>query len=54
VWTLWRFDWSPPGSGTYDLLVRMETADGRRSDPTPNDRPYVNWNGYGRLRITVL
>lgn len=52
TWTLWRYDWTPPGPGSYDLLVRIECADGQATDPD-----YVvdlnGYGGYGTLSLKV-
>ena len=52
VWSLWHFDWAPPAPGRYDLLARVEAADGRVTDLDHVSE--VNYKGPGRLTITVL
>jgi len=38
--------------GTYDLLTRVTTDDGRATDPD-HVPARAGWAGYGRLRVTV-
>lgn len=52
VWSLWYFDWSPPGRGSYQLHARVEASDGRATIFEDND-PWVP-RGPGHLRITVV
>jgi len=51
VWTLWRWDWTPPQPGTWRIRVRASGEDGSRSgDPEGSDR----WSGYdGGMEIEV-
>jgi hypothetical protein len=33
-WTLWRFEWQPPGPGSYTLKCACETESGDRTKAT--------------------
>lgn len=52
-WTIWRATWEPPGSGTYQLVVRATDGAGEiqtdeRADPVPDGA-----SGYHRIEIGV-
>ena len=34
-WTLWRFEWQPPGPGSYTVKCACETASGTRTKSSP-------------------
>ncbi len=36
LWVYWRFDWTPPGPGTYLLKVKARTEDGRIQEVPDN------------------
>jgi len=42
AWTQWHVDWTPPGTGTYELLARATDTTGRTQ---PDTVPF-NTNGY--------
>ncbi len=48
-WRRWRYNWTPPSSGTYHLKVKATDANG-------NTQPEKQWNrsGYGRGFIECL
>jgi DMSO/TMAO reductase YedYZ molybdopterin-dependent catalytic subunit len=52
VWTLWRYDWQPDAPGDYDLLARIECADGRATDPD-YEQDLGGYTGYGLLSLTI-
>ena len=52
TWTLWQYDFTPPGAGEYELWSRVTTDDGRATDPD-YALDYGGYTGYGTLRVTV-
>jgi DMSO/TMAO reductase YedYZ molybdopterin-dependent catalytic subunit len=42
VWSLWRFDWIPPGPGQYVLKVRVTTQSGATSAPQHEHTDYLD------------
>jgi len=52
TWTLWRYDWQPEAPGEYDLLARIECADGRATDPN-FVQDLGGYSGYGTLSLTI-
>ena len=52
TWTLWRYDWQPAAPGAYDLLARIECADGRMTDPDWT-QDLGGYTGYGTLAVTI-
>lgn len=52
-WTLWRFDWSPPRSGSFRIVARAVDGLGTRQDPTPAP-PFPNGAaGYDAITLLV-
>ncbi len=52
-WSIWRTTWTPPGTGTYTLVVRATDGDGvlqteKRSSPEPDGA-----TGYHRIVVGV-
>jgi len=52
-WVLWAYPWTPPGPGSYTLLVRATDGTGQLQDQTATD-PYPNGaTGYNQVQTSV-
>lgn len=52
-WTLWRFDWSPPRSGSFRIMARAVDGLGSRQDPTPAPPFPDGAAGYDSITLLV-
>ena len=53
TWVFWKLDWNPPGSGSYELMVRATDGNGQTQVATMTD-PFPNGaTGYDVVDIRV-
>ncbi len=53
AWVLWGYDWTPPGPGTYRVMVRATDGQGNLQTATRTD-PYPNGaTGYHTVTYTI-
>ncbi len=53
VWTLWRYEWTPPGPGTYTLKLAARSEGGKETDPDID--PYaIPFTGGMAIDVEVL
>ena len=52
-WTLWRFVWTPPSTGTFDFIVGARSVGGRTTT-IGSDPDFIPYTGGMVLRLTVV
>jgi len=53
AWAPFRFAWTPPAAGTYDVRVRAIDGDGAVQDPTERDSFPDGATGLHRISVVV-
>jgi hypothetical protein len=55
IWTLWRYDWKPPGPGLYTLQARLTTESGAMSAPTAEaTNRLAGYDGSMQISVEVV
>lgn len=54
TWVLWRWDWTPPSAGAYELVVRATDGTGARQIETSRGTVPSGATGLHRVRVQVV